>query len=190
MPTHLVHGLPTPLAKTISDRLHGLSSVEIRPDDKSAPDVAVIGIGLHANAPVPTVLTDPKEWLDAVIGSLTSGFAAIRETALRMRTAGGGKLIIICEDAGIRGVGGYSATSAISGAAIATTKTLGRELAPSGVLVNAIALPITSGFTQKIKGLVDEQDVASSVAYLADPDLTSLVGQVIALSYGTSRSRI
>ncbi|HNM97708.1 MAG TPA: SDR family oxidoreductase, partial [Marmoricola sp.] len=92
------------------------------------------------------------------------------------------------------------------------TKTLGRELAPSGIVVNAIAPGVTDTPQLQVDadaaGLSLEQmhaeyagdipagrigkpeEISAIVALLADFRLGSLIGQVVQVNGGTTRTRV
>jgi len=65
-------------------------------------------------------------------------FLACREVVPIMLRAGYGRIVNVASVAGKEGNAGSSAYSAAKAAVIGMTKSLGKELAPSGVLVNAV----------------------------------------------------
>ena len=82
---------------------------------------------------------DPLQWRRIVDVNLVGVYHACRAVVPLMRQAGQGRIVNIASLAGKEGTPNASAYSAAKAGVIALTKSLGKELARSGVLVNAIA---------------------------------------------------
>ena len=113
-----------------------------------------------------------------------------------------GRIINIASDAALTGLAGQAVYSAAKGAAIAFTKSLARETASSGVLVNAVSPgPVNTPPLQRLferqpqfaakltadipMGRVAETDeVAAAVAFLASEDSRYITGQVLSVNGG------
>jgi NAD(P)-dependent dehydrogenase (short-subunit alcohol dehydrogenase family) len=139
------------------------------------------------------------EW-DAVFEVNVRGtFNLIRAFVPGMRERGWGRIVNLASIAGKDGNPSLSAYSASKGAVIAMTKSLGKELATSGVLVNAIAPAViatpmnetntpevlaymTNLIPMKRMGRADE--VAELIAWLASDRLSFSTGAVYDISGG------
>jgi 3-oxoacyl-[acyl-carrier protein] reductase len=87
----------------------------------------------------PLETIDPQVWERIVRINLFGVYHVCRVAAPYLRRRGAGRIVIIASLAGKEGTPNASAYSAAKAAVIALTKSLGKELATSGVLVNAIA---------------------------------------------------
>lgn len=81
----------------------------------------------------------PEEWDRTFAVNVSGTFNTCRVLAPGMRSRGWGRIINVASIAGKEGNPNLSAYSASKAAVIALTKSLGKELATSGVLVNAVA---------------------------------------------------
>jgi NAD(P)-dependent dehydrogenase (short-subunit alcohol dehydrogenase family) len=82
---------------------------------------------------------DPKQWRRVIEVSLISVYEVCRKVVPRMRAAGQGRIVNMASLAGMEGTPNLSAYSAAKAGVIALTKSLGKELAMTGVRVNCIA---------------------------------------------------
>jgi 3-oxoacyl-[acyl-carrier protein] reductase len=81
----------------------------------------------------------PAEWKHIVDVNLVGPYEVCRAVIPAMRAAGRGRIVNIASLAGKEGTANFSAYSAAKAGVIALTKSIGKELAQTGVLVNAIA---------------------------------------------------
>jgi NAD(P)-dependent dehydrogenase (short-subunit alcohol dehydrogenase family) len=154
---------------------------------------------------------DEEDWWKIIDTNLTGTFYLIQAVLPGMRRAGGGNIVIIASEWGVTGWPEATAYSASKAGLIALTKTLGRELAPENITVNAVAPGITDTpqlqvdadnakvsltemheeYSRAIPvgriGRADE--IAAAVALLARKELGALVGQTIQVNGGTTRCR-
>ncbi|MEI5998973.1 SDR family oxidoreductase [Paraburkholderia bengalensis] len=93
----------------------------------------------YAGPTVPLDEYDPAEWSRIVDINLKGTFNVCRELVPALRRAGDARIVNIASLAGKEGTPNASAYSAAKAGVLALTKSLGKELAQSGVLVNAIA---------------------------------------------------
>ncbi|ADJ62103.1 SDR family oxidoreductase [Herbaspirillum seropedicae] len=93
----------------------------------------------YAGPTVPLDEYDVGEWHRIVQVNLLGVFHACRSVTPAMRAARRGRIVNIASLAGKEGTPNASAYSAAKAGVLALTKSLGKELAESGVLVNAIA---------------------------------------------------
>jgi 2-dehydro-3-deoxy-L-rhamnonate dehydrogenase (NAD+) len=82
---------------------------------------------------------DPAEWQRIIEINLIGTYHVCRLVVPQMRRAGSGRIVNIASLAGKEGTPNASAYSAAKAGVIAMTKSLGKELAKTGVLVNGIA---------------------------------------------------
>jgi 2-dehydro-3-deoxy-L-rhamnonate dehydrogenase (NAD+) len=142
---------------------------------------------------------DDDEWSQTFAVNVTGTFNLCRAFIPGMRDSGWGRVVNFASMAGKDGNPSLSAYSASKGAVIAMTKSLGKELATSGVLVNAIApavietpmnaktspevlAHITSLIPMRRVGRAEE--VAELVAWLASDKCSFSTGAVYDISGG------
>jgi NAD(P)-dependent dehydrogenase (short-subunit alcohol dehydrogenase family) len=154
---------------------------------------------------------DEEDWWKIIDTNLAGTFYLIQSVLAGMRRAGGGNIVIIASEWGVIGWPEATAYSASKAGLIALTKTLGRELAPENITVNAVAPGVTDTpqlqvdadnakvsladmheeYSRDIPigriGSTDE--IASAVALLARKDVGAFVGQTIQVNGGTTRCR-
>jgi NAD(P)-dependent dehydrogenase (short-subunit alcohol dehydrogenase family) len=159
----------------------------------------------------PFVDHDDEDWWKVVDTNLTGTFYLIQAVLAGMRRSGGGNIVIIASEWGVIGWPEATAYSASKAGLIALTKTLGRELAPENITVNAVAPGVTDTPQLQVDAdnakvsLTDMRDeysrgipigrigradeIASAVALLARKDLGAFVGQTIQVNGGSTRCR-
>ncbi len=140
-------------------------------------------------------------WRDVLDVNLTGTFHCVRAVVEPMRAADYGRIVNIASVAGKEGNPNASAYSASKAGVIALTKSLGKELATTGIRVNcvtpaAVESPMFAQMTQahidymlsKIPmnrfGTVDE--IAALVAWLCTEECSFSTGAVFDLSGGRS----
>jgi 2-dehydro-3-deoxy-L-rhamnonate dehydrogenase (NAD+) len=161
-------------------------------------DILVNSAGIVGpNKPLWEVSDD--EWATTFAVNVTGTFHMCRAVVPGMRDRGWGRIVNLASMAGKDGnprLGAYSATKA---AVIGLTKSLGKELATSGVLVNAIApavieTPMNAANTPEVleymtslipmRRLGRPEEVAELVAWLASDKCSFSTGAVYDLSGG------
>jgi 3-oxoacyl-[acyl-carrier protein] reductase len=105
---------------------------------------------------VPLVDMDVATWDEMIAVDLRSVFLCCRWAAPHMVAQGSGRIINVASQLGIKGGEGLVHYSAAKAGVIGLTKALARELAPAGVLVNAIApgpieTPLVEGISEDWK---------------------------------------
>ncbi len=161
-------------------------------------DVLVNNAGI-AGMNKPTVDYPVEEWLRVLSINLTSQFLTCRAVAPHMVKAGYGRIVNIASVAGKEGNPNASHYSASKAGVIALTKSLAKELATKGVLVNAVtpAAAKTAIFDSMtpahIEFLLSEipmarflevNEAAAMVAWLASAECSFSTGAVFDLSGG------
>jgi 2-hydroxycyclohexanecarboxyl-CoA dehydrogenase len=158
----------------------------------------------------PFVDHDPEDWWLNLDVNLTGTFLLLRAVLPDMHRQGGGRIVIIASEFGVSGWANATAYAASKSGLISLTKSLGRELGPAGICVNAIAPGIMdtpqldvdavdAGVSpQEIRrryaaesplGRIGRpEEVAALVAFLVSERSAALVGQVLQPNGGTTRS--
>ena len=147
----------------------------------------------------PTWTLDPTVWRRVLEVNLVAPFLTCRALLPQMIAHGYGRIVNIASVAGKEGNPNASHYSASKAGLIALTKSLGKELATQGVLVNAVAPAAarTAIFDQMapehiafmlgkipMGRLVTVDEVAAMVAWLASQDCSFSTGAVFDLSGG------
>jgi len=161
-------------------------------------DVLVNNAGI-AGMNKPTLEYPIEEWSKVLAVNLTSQFLACRAVAPHMVKAKYGRIVNIASIAGKEGNPNAVAYSASKAGVISLTKSLGKELAQTGVLVNCVtpAAAKTAIFDQMteqhihymlskipMNRFVQVDEVASLVCWLASEDCSFSTGAVFDISGG------
>jgi 3-oxoacyl-[acyl-carrier protein] reductase len=138
-------------------------------------------------------------WADVIDVNLSGAFRMARAVTPGMRSRRAGAIINIASINGLRGKAGQANYSASKGGLIAFTRTLARELGPTGVRVNAVApgfidtdmtarLPLDvrlRAIGESALGRAGAPaDVASAVLFLASPLAAYITGHVLVVDGG------
>lgn len=161
-------------------------------------DVLVNSAG-WAGPTMPLDAFDPATWQRVVDINLMGTANTCRAVVPGMRTAGRGRIVNIASLAGKEGTPNASAYSAAKAGVLALTKSLGKELATSGVLVNAVAPAAvrtamlgqmapehvqTMVAKSPMQRLGEPHEVAALVLWLCSGDCSFNTGAVFDLSGG------
>jgi len=107
-------------------------------DAQGPTDILVTSAGI--TGPIATVADyPPEEWRRVIEIDLIGVYACLRAVGPGMSARGYGRIVNIASIAGKEGNPNASAYSAAKAGVIALTMSMGKELAESGVLVNAVA---------------------------------------------------
>ena len=162
------------------------------------PDILVASAGI--TGPNTTVAQYPVDaWKQVIDINLTGVFLSNRAVVAGMTKRGWGRIVNIASVAGKEGNPNASAYSASKAGVIGLTKSLGKELATTGVLVNCVAPAVvkTELFSQMTEQHIqfmlskipmsrfgEVEEVAEMVAWLASPLCTFATGAAFDLSGG------
>lgn len=142
---------------------------------------------------------DTEVWRQVVEVNLIAPFLVCKVVVPHLMTRGSGRIVNIASIAGKEGNPNASHYSASKAGLIALTKSLGKELAGHGVLVNAITpaaaqTPIFDSMTQQhidymlskipMGRFVQVEEIAAMAAWLASPDCSFSTGAVFDISGG------
>lgn len=155
---------------------------------------------------------DLGDWWKVVDTNLGGTFWLVQAVVPGMRRKGAGRIVVTCSEWGVIGWPRATAYSASKSGLVALVKTLARELAPEGIIVNGIAPGVidtpqlqvdadAAGLPlDRIQALYAAaiplgrigrpEEVAATVSLLADFRLQALVGQVLQVNGGSTRSRV
>ena len=169
---------------------------------KNAPRIDALVNSAGITGPNTKVWDYPVDaWREVMEVSVHGLFHCCREVAPLMRAQGWGRIVNIASVAGKDGNPNASAYSASKAAVIALTKSLGKELADTGVRVNCVtpAAVKTAIFDQMsaehIAFMLSKipmgrfgtpEEVAAMVAWLCTEDCSFSTGAVFDLSGGRS----
>jgi 2-dehydro-3-deoxy-L-rhamnonate dehydrogenase (NAD+) len=142
---------------------------------------------------------DPVEWQRIVDVNLVGTYHVCRHVVPVMRRAASGRIVNVASLAGKEGTPNASAYSAAKAGVIALTKSLGKELAQTGVLVNGIApaavqTPLLAQMSPAhVQTMIDKsplgrlgtvEEVAGLTLWLCSDSCTFSTGAVFDLSGG------
>jgi NAD(P)-dependent dehydrogenase (short-subunit alcohol dehydrogenase family) len=159
----------------------------------------------------PLIEHDDDDWWKIIDTNLAGTVYLIQAVLAGMRDRGGGNIVIMSSEWGVIGWPNATAYSASKAGLIALTKSVGRELAPEGITVNAIAPGVID--TPQLQVDADDagtsleqmheqyrrsiplgrigkpEEIAAAVSLLARADMGAFVGQTIQINGGATRCR-
>ncbi len=141
-------------------------------------DVLVTNAGMRFDGSIES--TPEAVFRELLEVNLTSPFRVARACFEPMRAQGGGSMIHIASDAGIRAAHEAAAFSVTSAGVIAVAELFGAEGAPHGVRCNAVC-PGESA---------TGADVASVVAWLAGDESAHIIGATLRIDGGTGAAMV
>ena len=169
--------------------------------------ILVNNAGVNTLAHRVTIDQFPKEEWDRILNVDLNGLFQVSQSGARvMKEQGHGRIINIASIAGLVPLRLQCAFIAAKAGVVNLTRALAIELAPAGILVNAIApgATLTDGtrdlfygddgkFKESMQELLDHiplgrpgevEEIAQGALFLADPDNTYLTGHVLVIDGG------
>ena len=161
-------------------------------------DILVCSAGVAGDSIHTEEVTD-DEWHRVLSINLDGVFFANRAAVRKMKPAGYGRIVNIASIAGKEGNPMAAAYSASKAAVIGVTKSIGKDVAGTGVLVNCIApavidTPLVGQSTQEhidymtsrvpLARLGRPDEVASLICWLASEEMTFSTGACFVISGG------
>jgi 3-oxoacyl-[acyl-carrier protein] reductase len=160
-------------------------------------DIAVHAAGIARDAVVWKLAPDDWDLVHEV--NLRGAFFLLRHVIPIMRSGGSGRVILIGSINGSRGKFGASAYAASKAGLIGLARSVSRETGRFGIRVNVVEpgwvrTPMTDALPDALRQhaldetllgeLVEPDDIAAAVAYLAGPGGRRVTGQVLRVDAG------
>lgn len=182
----------------VSDFDSVLSAYALTRGEQGVPQILVNNAGI--NGPVlPVIDYPPDAWAKVLAVNLSGVFYCSKAVLPDMRDARYGRIVNVASAAGKEGVPGIAAYAASKHGVVGFTKSLSRELAETGVLVNCVAPVMTE--TDLLKQMTAEHiaaskakipmgrflqidEIAAMVAWIASPECSFTTGFTFDLSGG------
>ena len=166
-------------------------------------DILVNNAGLFAGLERrPFWEIDLDEWERVLEVNVRSVFLCSRAVALPMRAAGSGRIVNIASNVITFGMPNLMHYVASKAAVVGMTRSMARELGPSGIAVNAVAPGlVTTEITEQtvpeeyrlqvaqgqcIQEAILPTDIADAVVYLAGPGARMVAGQTLLVNGGAT----
>ena len=168
--------------------------------DSGHIDILVNNAGITGGN-APTWELDPEVWRRVIEVNLIGPYLTCRAVTPHMVKRGWGRIVNIASVAGKEGNPNASHYSASKAGVIALTKSLAKEVATQGVLVNAIAPAVarTAMFAQMTEAhiaymlgkipmgrFVEVEEIAAMVSWLSSEDCSFTTGSVFDITGGRS----
>jgi 3-oxoacyl-[acyl-carrier protein] reductase len=144
---------------------------------------------------------EPDEWETTIATNLSGTWWCVRAALPGMVRRKQGRIITVSSELGLIGFPTYAAYAASKGGIIALTKSLAKELAPHGILVNSVAPgPVVTDMlvhdtieyndeTREqipLRRFGEPDEIARVIEFVAGPGGDFMVGQVISPNGGTA----
>ena len=201
-----IGGIPAPADVSSREQVHQM----VAAIERAAGPVGTLVCNAAYMTMSPLLDHPAEDWWRVVDTNLTGTFHLVQAVLPGMRRLGGGRVVIVTSYWGVTGWPNATAYAASKAGLIALAKTLGRELAPE-VIVNGIAPGVTATpqleVDAKDAGVsLDEmqrryargvplgrigrpEEIAAAVAFLADPRVGAMTGQILHVNGGEVRCR-
>lgn len=162
-------------------------------------DLVVHAAGVSREAVLWKLAVEDWDFVQSV--NLRGAFLLLRHAIPVMRAGEGGRIVLIGSINGSRGKFGTSAYSASKAGLIALARTVAREVARLGILINVVEpgwvrTPLTDSLPQAVRNAalaeslvgryVEPADVANAVAFLCGPGARQITGQILRVDGGQS----
>jgi len=160
-------------------------------------DIVVHAAGIARDAVVWKLAVEDWDLVQQV--NLRGAFLLLRHAVPAMRSGGGGRVILIGSINGSRGKFGTSAYAASKAGLIGFAKSVSRETGRFGIRVNVVEpgwvrTPLTESLPDSVRQqaldetllgeLVEPEDIAAAVVFLAGPAARRVTGQILRVDAG------
>jgi 3-oxoacyl-[acyl-carrier protein] reductase len=157
--------------------------------------MAILG---EMDAPAELERLDRGDWQRSLDRNLTSAFLVTRAFLLGMKARRHGRVVNVSSTTGtISAVAGDTAYAAAKAGLVGFTRAIALEAAPYGVTVNAVApgwiatgsqteREAAAGRRAPVRRSGTAEEVAALIAFLASPEASYVVGQLIVVDGGNS----
>jgi 3-oxoacyl-[acyl-carrier protein] reductase len=191
------------IAADVTDEISVAAALDRVLEAYGRVDILVNNAGLFAGIERrPFWEIDLQEWERVVGVNVRSVFLCSREVAAPMQKAGSGRIVNIASNVVTFGMANLMHYVASKSAVIGMTRSMARELGPSGIAVNAVAPGlVTTEITaetvpaeyrelvakgQCLQVPILPTDIADAVAYLAGPAARMVTGQTLLVNGGAT----
>lgn len=160
-------------------------------------DIVVHAAGVARDAVIWKLAVDDWDFVHAV--NLRGAFLVLRHAVPLLRTAGGGRVVLIGSINGSRGKAGTSAYAASKAGLLGLMRSVAREVGRFGVRVNVVEpgwtrTPLTERYPAALQEaarqesllhtLLEPHDIAHAVLFLCGPGAARITGQVLRVDGG------
>jgi NAD(P)-dependent dehydrogenase (short-subunit alcohol dehydrogenase family) len=160
-------------------------------------DLVVHAAGVSKDAVIWKMPVEEWDFIQAV--NLRGAFLLLRHAIPKLRHGPGGRIVLIGSINGSRGKFGTSAYSASKAGLVGMAKSVAREVARFGILINVIEpgwvrTPMTEAVPEHIRKAALEEsltgkflepsDIAASVVFLCGPGANQITGQILRVDGG------
>jgi 3-oxoacyl-[acyl-carrier protein] reductase len=146
-------------------------------------DSALLVEGVDAGRGVRDPEPSDKEWSERYAASVDAAYFPIRAALRDMVPRGSGSIVVLTSIAGVCGEAGAVERSAAAAALLGMTRSLARELAASGVRINAVAATSIEPDAVSTAGPagrpVEPAEIAAVTVFLLGPDASYISGETV-----------